>query len=250
MIFKLPSPPDYKPGDETKFLIAIRSYLYQMAEQLNHAGNSIDAGNFTDAGLEALSDAVKGSTQNDIAAQGDALKSLIIKTADTVNQTITEVEAKIAESYVATSDFGTYSEQTDAKITANSQGIEQAYDSISLLQANLEAVSADFGAYQVSTSQYIRTGHLYDENGIPRYGVAVGENLTMVEVDGQVVLERKNLVATFTSNELAFWQNNQKVGWFSANRLHVASIQVNGYIDMPDWRIDTKNGFSIKWTGG
>lgn len=153
--------------------------------------------------------------------------------------------------YVAISDFGAYSEQTDAKITANSQGITQAYESISNLQANLESVTVDFGAYQVATNQYIRTGLLYiDENNIPRYGVAVGENLTTVEVDGQQVIERKNLVATYVSDELAFWQNNTKIAWLSANKLMTNNIQINGYIDFDNWRVETKNGFTIKWMGG
>ena len=104
-------------------------------------------------------------------------------------------------------------------------------------QLNAEAAAIARGvtgleAARVLTDQYIRTGLLYiDEGGIPRYGVAVGENLTMVtDENGHVVVERAGLACTMTSDRISFWQLGAEVSYFANGEMWVRVMRTKKLI--------------------
>lgn len=99
--------------------------------------------------------------------------------------------------------------------------------------------------------QYIRTGIVYYDGAAPVYGVAVGQDLTCREVDGEKVVEQNNFRAVFTATRLSFWQDATEVAYVSNNRLYITNITVLGGIDVGQWSMEAaEGGLAFRWIGG
>ena len=232
------------------------SYLVQMAQQLNLAlGQLEELG--SGAGAEsARRQAGAYSEQAQEAAraaevQYDTLRSMILKTAEQVEKTTEELTARLKEEYVASSDFGSYVAKLSAYLEANPQAMTQYYSFFSDLKANVEKVDAAFSHYKVDTEGYIRTGIVYYDGAVPVYGVAVGQDLTCREIDGQRVVEQSNFRAVFTASRLSFWQDATEVAYVSNNRLYITNITVLGAIAVGQWSVEAaEGGLAFRWIGG
>ena len=269
MDLSLKTPP-VLAGTEKQQLVQIRSYLYQMQQQLMIALEGLTPNAIAEQaaarvrGADTLPDGAKATLDSAYRT----LKSLIIKTADTVNSQIQEITQTLESNYVANSVFGTYVENAQAQFVATAQGIVQSYGYDSKLtahQAGIDAVSQSvetldstisgvndvldtLETYNINTEQYIKTGLLFfDDENIPRYGVAVGEKLTQVEVNGEIVVERSGLAATFTSDRLSFWQNEVEVAYISNNQLYINEARILSRLFIGNWVIDCSYGFALKW---
>ena len=227
------------------------SYLFQMAQQLNLAleqleqtGGSVRPGNAPAAG------AAGGTRQAETDRQYQNLRTMIIKTADQGRRTTEELTARLEEEYVAVSDFGTYVERLSTYLEANPEALTQYYSFCSDLQANMEAVSAAFGQYRTETEGYIRTGIVGYDGAVPVYGVAVGQGLTVTDVDGETVVDQNNFRATFTAQRLSFWQDANEVAYVSNNRLYITNITVLEGVTLGKWQITTASGLAFRWIGG
>ena len=244
------TPPPALNGSNEQKILQVYSYLFRMNEQLSYTLNNLTPENFAGQTGQQLAAVVDGSAAKQEAAQQyDTLKSLVVKTADVVRHEMDMLETELASKYLAISEFGKYQEDMTAQIRATAEGIIQQYG----FQAQLDDLgsSADaFDSYIVKTDQYIKTGLLYYEGTVPRYGVAVGENLTTVEVDGQQVLTRNNLCATFTSDRLSFWMGGVEVAYVSNNKLYIANAEITGQLITGNWRISHEGGFTVQWIGG
>ena len=151
---------------------------------------------------------------------------------------------------MASSDFGQYIAGLSAYLEANPAALTQYYSFVSDLKTNVEAVDAAFSHYKVDTEGYIRTGIVYYDDGVPVYGVAVGQGLTCREVDGERVVEQSNFRAVFTATRLSFWQDATEVAYVSNNRLYITNITVLGGITMGKWSIGTaEDGLVFRWIG-
>lgn len=221
------------------------SYLFQMAQQLNLVLAQLEGGQQVAASASAVPAAEEERTQ-----QYRTLKSMVIKTAQQVQQELQQLTARLEGEYVAASDFGTYVEQLNSYIEANPAAITQYYSFSSALQSDIDAVTAAFGDYRADTEGYIRTGIVYYDGAVPVYGVAVGQNLTATEVDGQQVVDQNNFRATFTATKLSFWQDTAEVAYVSNNQLYITDITVLSAMTLGKWRVVTQNGLSFKWMGG
>lgn len=239
--------PPKRTGVTATDLVNVYSYLYRMNDNLQIALANLGAENFTPEGLKSVQKADKEQAEKQ-EQEYLTLRSLIIKTADTIQQEMDEIVQTLEGEYLAISDFGTYRESVTAEIVATANEIVQSYGYDAQLQA-LSDANASFGDYRTTTEQYIKTGLLYFDGAIPRYGVAVGEKLTTVVVDGQTVLSRQDLCATFTSNRLSFWQGGVELAYVSNSQLHIAAADVDR-MDMGSWRISHTYGFTIEWIGG
>jgi len=104
---------------------------------------------------------------------------------------------------------------------------------------------------KVFTDQYIKVGIVgYDENNVPRVGVAIGENLTEVrDANDNLVFQQEHLAQTHTSNRQSFWQNGEEVAYFSNNELVVNDIRAVNTVKIGNWVLEPSNGFSIRWAG-
>lgn len=236
--------PPSPQGTVQEQLVRQYSYLFQMAQQLNVALGQLESG-----GTAAPS----GGTAAPAAAreqQYQTLKSMIVKTADTVQRRMDQLLAKLTGEYVAVSEFGTYVERLNAYLEANPEALTQYYSFFADLQASTETVSAAFEQYRVETEGYIRTGIVCYDGAVPQYGVAVGQNLTCREVDGETVVEQNDFRATFTASKLSFWQDASEVAYVSNNRLYITNITVLEGMSIGEWEISSENGLVIRWMGG
>ena len=228
------------------------SYLVQMAQQLNLAlGQLEELG--SGAGEASARRQANARTKQSAAAeeQYETLRSMILKTAEQVNRTTEALTAKLEEEYVAASDFGSYVTKLSAYLEAEPEAVTQYYSFFSDLQANVEKVDAAFAHYKLDTEGYIRTGIVYYDGAAPVYGVAVGQDLTCREIDGQKVVEQNNFRAVFTATRLSFWQDATEVAYVSNNRLYITNITVLGGIGIGQWSMEAaEGGLAFRWIGG
>jgi hypothetical protein len=241
---------DFPPSTAAKE--ALYSYLYQMAEQLNAALGQTQGNALTESQTERVASIAEEKVGKAAAAQAQALKSLIIKTASTITATIDELETVLRTDYLAVSDFGTFQEELDNQIRATAEGVVQSFNYDSRLEA-LQQGMVEFETFETSTNQYIKTGLLFfDDQGVPRYGVAVGEKLTTVTVDGEKVLTRTDLMSTFTSDRLSFWQGGIEVAYLSSGMLVIANAEVKGRLKIGAYSIKTMadGSMGIVYDGG
>ncbi len=134
-------------GSDREQLTQIRSYLYQIIPQLEFAINNINSsGSAVQTPIAASR--IPSKTINDENAQSsfNAIKSLIIKSAEIVNAYYEEINKRLDGVYVAQSDFGKYTEETAQTLTENSTAVEQAFTNIQTIDTDLQGVFADVEA--------------------------------------------------------------------------------------------------------
>lgn len=244
------TPPPQLRGDEKQQLTQLRSYLYQMQQQLNIALEQVTPEALAEqiAAAQAAGAKLPDNTDATLSAAYNKLKSIIIKTADTVRTEMDTLEVELAGAYVAQGTMGSYYEELSSLVQADAAAVVQTYGFESQLTAASDAIS-NIETYNVNTEQYIKTGLLFYDGDVPRYGVAVGEKITTVVVDGETLLERQGLCATFTSDRLSFWQNEVEVAYISNNKLYINEAHVLSRLFIGSWVIDTSYGLAIKWGG-
>lgn len=242
------TPPPQLRGDEKQQLTQLRSYLYQMQQQLNIALEQVTPEALAEqiTAAQAAGAKLPDNTDATLSAAYNKLKSIIIKTADTVRTEMDTLEVELAGAYVAQGTMGSYYEELSSLVQADAAAVVQTYGFESQLTAASDAIS-NIETYNVNTEQYIKTGLLFYDGAVPRYGVAVGEKITTVEVNGEVLLERQGLCATFTSDRLSFWQNEVEVAYISNNKLYINEAHILSRLFIGNWVVDTSYGFAIKW---
>ena len=121
-------------GTEKEQLSQVRSYLYQLASQLQWALQNVDTSSAVVVqSLPKSREAaiVNGrSIGNEAEATFASIKSLIIKSAEIVDAYYEEISKKLTGVYVAQSDFGTYVETTSKEIEDNSTSTTQGFENL------------------------------------------------------------------------------------------------------------------------
>lgn len=235
--------PDIK-GTEQEQLRQIRSYLYQLIPQLQFALNNVSETNPTVEETRKTPGTTSQSTSSiDAEVAFDALKPLIIKSAEIVQAYYEEINSMISGEYVAQSEFGTFAEQTEQRIRQSSTDIAQAFKNIQQIFTDIE--NLNFTLAEVNA--HIRTGLLYYDGGVPVYGLEIGQRTS---IDGVEVF---NKYARFTSDRLAFYdQNGTEVAYISDYKIYIRSLEITvsakigGYIDI----VKPDGGVITKWIGG
>lgn len=239
-------------GDEAAQLGQIHNWMFQLAEQLNVALNSIDSGNMTDTARQVLdSSATKEELNADLQMQREQLKALIIKTADIVRNEFDVQYAQFQSDYVAQSEFGVYKENVDRQITDTAQGTLETYAAQIGLESYLKD-SVDFSEWKAETSGFIRKGFIYEEEGVPVLGIAIGQDIaTKYIIDGveQFDVSNKNM-GFFTSKGLEFYVNGLKVATFTNEAMHITDAKISGKLTIGNWEISQRKGLTLKWIGG
>ena len=243
------SMPPYPTRTASQIAARQYSYLFQMAQQLNLALEALESG----AAMQGHGGVQQAPSGNAVAAlqqQYENLRSQIVKTAEQVEKTTEALTAQLKEEYVAQSEFGTYVQRLSAYLEANPEALTQYYGFCGDLQANVAAVDAAFTHYRLDTQGYIRTGIVSYDGDTPHYGVAVGQNLTTREVDGETVVEQNNFRATFTATKLSFWQDTTEIAYVSNNKMYINNITVLQAMTLGKWELTTRSGLAFKWIGG
>ena len=243
--FPMPPAPRGSTGEQ---LARQYAYLYQMAQQLNVALDGVGAA--ASAADAAAVNAPYARTAPAEKEQYQTLKSLITRTAREVRAEMDKARLELGGEYVAVSDFGTYLQKLNSSIEADAEAITQYYRFVSDLQTNVDAVSAAFENYRTDTGGYIRTGIVSYDGALPVYGVAVGQDLSVREVDGKQLVEPKHFRAIFTGEKLSFWQDAVEVAYVSNNRLYISDITVRNTVALGDWELSRRRGLAFRWIGG
>ena len=234
----------------------VRNYLYQMAERLNMALSEMDGGvaatqSTTDSAVQPKNISYMGKddvSDKKINAAKEELKSLIIKTAKIVDESVQEISTDLVSNYAAESDFGVYRENVDAHISEIASRIERT----------IEVTNGVIGEYINTTSGYIRQGVVgFDDQDVPIIGIAIGQDVTITgskyTVNGKEydTIDTRHNMSIWTTEKLSFYVNGAEVAYFANNALHVSRINAGGITMNEKWSIDhTTNGFVVRWIGG
>ena len=236
--------PNINATTEREQLAQIRSYLYQFIPQLQWALNTIDTSAASNYVVKQTTHSVASSSQPfNFEVAFDALKPLIIKSADIVQAYYEEINSRLVGAYVAESDFGTFKQQTEQSLSQSSTDIEQAFANLQQILTDIE--NLNFTLAEVNA--HIRSGLLYyDDKEIPVYGLEIGQRNT---IDGVEVF---NKFARFTSDRLSFYDHNgTEVAYISDYRLYIRNVEITssfkmgGYVDI----ITANGGIVTKWVG-
>ena len=224
-------------GKEEDQLRQIQRYLMAMSDKLNTA--------LMDISIEQLAPEAKQTitvTQETGAKNYDTLKSMIVKTAEIVRHEMDEITTHLQDNYEAlSSQFGAYERNLDSTITATAEGILQEYQ----FQERITGLEEDTGSFERRINQYIFSGLVDEVNG--KYGIAIGENVTAYDANGNPYLNSERKTATFTMDELAFWHGETKMAYFSDNVFHIAQGEVTQSMKMGNhtWRVMTGGALGL-----
>ena len=232
--------PNITAPTEREQLIQVKSYLHQLVQELNWALTSIESGSSTTAAKQASS---VGVSKQEMTTSYNELRSLIMKSAETVMAYSDAAEEKYKSLYVAQSDFGKYTESASQTITKNSKNIESFYEDMQEILTDLETLEHSM----IKVSANIKSGLLYyDDSGVPVYGVEVGQSTS---IDGVEVFRK---FARFTADRLSFYdQNDNEVAYISDYKLYITHVEIKGslkeggYVDT----ITSDGGIVTKWVG-
>lgn len=216
MADRIDLPPNLQ-GDEKAQLQQLWSYLYQMSQALNNNLDAIGGNELTDSERSVMQKILSGDEVNSGLSEMETLKSLIIKTADFVQTSLTEYRMNLLGSTVASGQFGRYVRNTGLDVEVNPEGITQNYSFQEIVQG--------LKHYEINAKNYIKTGLLRTVSSIPVYGVAIGKDVVTFDENGNETYVDGNKVAELTADELSFWQNGVKVAGYTGNRI---SFYYNG----------------------
>lgn len=232
-------------GTDREQLAQMRSYLYQLVQELQFALSETN----TSSSTYVVNQAPKQTSSTDIESSAEAtfnsVKSLIIKSADIVNAYYEEISRRLDGEYVAESTFGTYVEETSQTISQNSTMVEQVYENYRQILTGIENVSTTLA----EVNAYIRSGLLYyNEDGDPIHGLEIGQ--TNVR-EGEKVF---NKFARFTADRLEFFDMDDPihpVAYISNQKLYITHAEITGSLMLGEFvkTVIPGRGVVTKWVG-
>ena len=233
-------------GNDKEQLVQIRSYLYQLTEQLQFALNNIETtggsgGSHVVNQARAYS-ASSGMANGDAEATFAAIKALIIKSADIVEAYYDEISTKLEGLYVAKSDFGTFAEATNQTITQNSVAVEQKFTNIQqILTDNSVEIEQKFTNIQ----QTVTNNSAEVEQKFTNIQQALTDNSAEVEqsfkdiqqtlTDNSAEVEQNfnNIQQALTNNSADIEQSSKDIQQILKDmaNLNLAIVEVNAHIN-------------------
>lgn len=246
--------PNINGATKEEQVAQIRSYLYDIAGQLNWALNTIEAGTSNNPSVVVQKSG--GSSSSDSPKEADAastfnqIKALIIKSADIVEAYYEKIEGMLAleGKYVAQADFGDggvakYMEETKSSIDATSDSLTQNYYRKETID-NIDGRVSGIEAAVREQDGYIRTGNVgsyWDENAL---GMEIGE----FDTENGITQKR---FARMTSYGLELFGENKDipVAYVRQDKLYITNAEFTGTVKFGGYRLDTSKGFSLKWVG-
>ena len=216
----------------------IRSYLYQLVDQLKWAVNSIEN---SDAKVlqQSNQSSSKESTEEEAQASFNSVKALIVKSADTIESYYEKVNERLSGEYVAKSEFGTYKEQTTQDINKTSTEIERLFKNIQEIITDIDNLEHTL----IEVNARIKSGILYyDDKGVPIYGLEIGQRN---DINGVEVF---NKFARFISDKLSFYDKNDiEIAYISDYKLYITNAHITGTLTLGRFEFDTSDGLVCRW---
>lgn len=184
---------------EKKQLSQIKSYLFQLASQLQWALNNIDTPSNSIVVTAVPKSIATGSRSVESAeATFTSLKPLIIKSADIVEAYYEEINKKLVGEYVAISDFGVFKQSTEQEISQTSTSISQAFTNIQTINTDIITIKGDIenvgGA--VDNIETDLTGAKYNISQSLHNIEEIKEDVEIASSDIRAVSENLNTIGT------------------------------------------------------
>ena len=246
--------PNINGATEREQLAQIRSYLYQFIPQLQWALSNIEtsssSGNMVQ---QVVREKVTNNTPLDAESSFNAIKSLIIKSADIVQAYYEEINARLYSEYSALSDFGTYTEKTEKLVRDTASFTEETYTRLATIDTNMGEMESVVNDYRLSKG-YIKTGIIVDSlsaEEATKYGKMEGDALIGVEV-GDTTDGSFRKYARFTANRLSFYdQNDTEVAYVSSYKLYIRDVEIKRFYTIGGYQDEVKDGGEVitKWIG-
>lgn len=231
--------PNITATTEAGRLEQVRSYLYQMAEQLNYALNTVETKMETVV-LETSKQVSSDPTPEETLKNFSSIKALIIKSADIVDEYYDKISKRLEGMYVASGVFGEFKEDTSATLEANSKSIGTVFENLQQITSALEDIQDQYS----DTKAYIRAGVLYEDE-YPIYGIEIGQTTT---ANGEEVF---NKFARFSAEKLSFFNAyGQEMGYISDSTLYITHARFGGDIYHGGYKIDSSDGIAYIWEEG
>lgn len=242
--------------DQTKQL---RDYLVRMTQDIQAASSPETIQQIVKTAAASTDKQKSDTAIADARKRAQALKSLIIKTADEVYSYVDRIVTEMQSIYIAKSDFGEYTETIRRISEETAKETIDSYEYTSMIEALSSSVD-DLDTYVTMINGQIRRGIVTDpETGDEVLGITISEDL---QFTGQThdeggltyyYLAPGQTLGMYTSTGWQFWINGVKAGWFDSRdgKLHVANIIVENTLQIGDgWLITTDGGFGIRYIGG
>ena len=118
---------------------------------------------------------------------------------------------------------------------------------------DVDAVSGDFTDWRNAVQATIRTGIVDYRDGVPVYGLAVGQQLeTSVDTaTGDTVIEKRHFRAIYAANRLSFWEDGVEVAYVSDHQLYIWDVVALSSLAVGRWSVtDGSAGLTFQWIGG
>ena len=249
--------PNITATTEAGQLEQLKTYLFQLTNQLNYAIKTTEDTDTSITPLQASSGGEQGVSKEDKEKADTfyAIKDFIINSADIIEAYSEEITKRLKGVYVAESDFGTYKEETDAVIQANSTNITTAFSKTETIESYLDfnegnkpVKDADGNVEPISEFRkndfYLKTGWLYNDGSKEVGGIEIGQmtnrNGTVTDVS----------FARFTPERLSFYDSNGvELAYFGNLKLNITNARIEQVLELNKYKIDTSNGIAFKWIG-
>lgn len=231
--------PKITASNPTEQMQQMKSYVYQLAEQLNWALSTIETSIEGNVSPDIKFDNGGASSEEDAVSTFNSIKSLIIKSADIVKAYEDTIMKDFNGTYFADSDFGTYLESTKRTVEENSKGVNEVYSNVQTIEGKVEGIEDE----NRETNAYIKRGLLGYHDRLKKevYGIAVGQT------DDNGVYSK---YAWFISDGLClFDENGTEVAYISQNKLHITDAVFLGTVQFGGYKIDTSDGMAFTWIG-
>lgn len=240
--FRLPNITETTPEGQIN---QIKRWLIQLTEQLNFAFNSVSNGESMSAYAKDAQTASQGATNNTFSQ----IKSIIVKSADTVEHTYDQIVALFDqnEKYVATSDFGTYRMEQNSKMEALPDVLKTTFYTKEQIDdtygARLEALEND-ALIRQGVLRFFTAG---EYEGVPQYGIEVGQEITNAE--GETVYNKMARMFAEGLELYASNDSNNPTAIFKYNTMYITNAEVSGTLKLGGYKITTNKGLAFKWAG-
>ena len=235
--------PNINGKTESQQLAQIKSYLYQFAEQLQWAMGTLEAGVGKTVVTQKNGSVSVVNTGTD-TTNFNQIKDLIIKSADIVTAYYESIDSmlRLSGHYTASSDFGTFVEDTQNQIAATNAKVMQ----------NIQDLQAIYDENGNIRTELLVNGHIY--SGIIEYAMD-GEAIVGIEI-GQTTtkngVETFNKFARFTAEMLAFYDADlpdDPIAYISDYMLVITNAWIKGNLELginDHFILDTSNGIALR----
>jgi hypothetical protein len=228
-------------GSDKEQLAQIKSYLFQLREQLQWAFEHVESAEGGQNNTTVVNQIVSTPTgTQDPQETFASIKNLIIKSADIIDAYSEKFNERFVSQSKYQSEFGTFKTEAEASILVNAGNItveQKRIDTLSDVYQNEENV-----AVIAKSSGFIKTGFLGDS----KYGVEIGQR---IETESGKQLRGS---ARFVTTGVEFDdENGTKSAWLTRNRLHANEVEavkkqiMGGFVD----EVDENGDVTTRWVG-